>query len=154
MKTVRSSGFTLVEMMITIAIIAIMASVAVPSFVGIVNSQRVTSASYDLYASLISARSEALKRNGDVTLTSSSGGWSNGWQIIAADSTVLKNHEALKNVVVSTAPSTLTYKRTGRLSATSSPSFQLDVNPANSNYTRCISIDLSGLPRTKKGACS
>lgn len=148
-----SMGFTLTELLIVLTIVGILASMAVPSFQSMIHNQRVKSASFELFASLMVARSEAIKRNGDVTITPVSvGSWQAGWQITSSDGIVLRNHPALAGVVVSGAPATLTYKRTGRLSA--SPSIQLDVDPADSTYIRCITIELSGLPRTAKGACS
>lgn len=149
-----STGFTLTELLTVLAIAAILAGVALPSFKSLIHSQRVKSASFELFASLMVARSEAIKHNGDVTIAPVSGSWQAGWQITSPDGTALKNHAALAGIVVSGAPATLTYKRTGRLSAATSPSFQLDVDPADPLYIRCITIELSGLPRTAKGACS
>jgi type IV fimbrial biogenesis protein FimT len=153
----KRHGFTLVELMTVIAITSILIGIAVPSFREIVNSQRIKSASYELYSSLIVARSEAVKRNTDVTITAASGGWQNGWQITYVKETVLtvlKTHGALNNIIVTSTPSSIVYKRTGRITAIAAPTFQLDVNPANTNYVRCISIDLSGLPKTSKGVCT
>jgi type IV fimbrial biogenesis protein FimT len=148
-----SMGFSLIEMMVVISIIAILAAVAIPSFQSLIRSQRVKSSSYELFTSLMVARSEAIKRNTDVTITPvTAGSWQDGWQV-SAGGTVIKDQEALKGIAVSGAPASLTYKRTGRLSAAALPSFQLDINPADSNFIRCITIELSGLPRTKKGAC-
>lgn len=145
-------GFTLVELITVIAIVAILAAVAIPSFRDIINSQRIKNASFELFASLMTARSEAIKRNANVTITAASGGWEDGWQI-SAGGTVIKDHAPLNQVVVSNAPTSLVYGRTGRLSATASSSFQFDVDPQNENYVRCITIELSGLPRTIKGEC-
>jgi type IV fimbrial biogenesis protein FimT len=155
MKQLKLSvGFTLVELIVVIAILAILAGIVMPSFQNTIRNQRVKNASFELFASLILARSEAIKRNGDVTITPVSGSWESGWQITSSDGTVLKNHSALASVVFSGAPSTLTYKRTGRLSAATSPAIQLDADQADSEYARCIVIDLSGLPRTIRGACT
>ena len=149
-----SMGFTLVEMMVVISIIAILAAIAIPSFQSLIRNERVKSASYNLFASLTVARSEAIKRNADVTIAPvTAGSWQDGWQV-SAGGNVIKNQEALSGIAVSGAPASLTYKRTGRLSAAATPSFQFDINPADSNFIRCLTIELSGLPRTKKGACS
>ena len=148
-------GFTLVEMMVTVSIIAILASIAIPSFQSLIRNERVKSASYNLFASLMVARSEAIKRNEDVAITPvTAGSWQDGWQVSAADGTDIKNQGALAGIAVSGAPASITYKRTGRLSAAVVPSFQFDIDPADSDFIRCITIELSGLPRTKKGACS
>jgi type IV fimbrial biogenesis protein FimT len=149
----NSTGFTLIELMIVVTVLIILAAVAVPSLNKIIANQRIKSASYELLASLMITRSEAIKRNNNVTITSASGGWQEGWTISAADGTVIKEHSALRNIVVSDAPTSLTYRRTGRLTATAAPSFQFDINPEDTNFIRCISIELSGLPKTAKGAC-
>ena len=149
-----SMGFSLIEMMVVISIIAIMAAVAIPSFQSLIRNQRVKSSSYEMFTSLMVARSEAIKRNTDITVAPvTAGSWQDGWQV-SEGATVIKNQEALKGIAISGAPASLTYNRTGRLSATASPTFQFNVDPADSAFIRCLTIELSGLPRTKKGACS
>lgn len=149
-----TKGFTLVEMMVVIAILGILLTVVIPSFKSTLHNQRVKSASFELFTSLTLARSEAIKRNTDVTITpTTTGHWENGWSI-AAGSTTVKNQAAISGVAVSGAPASVIYKRTGRISNTTSPAFQVDVSPADSTQIRCVKIELSGLPRISKGACS
>jgi len=150
----RKSGFSLIELVTVVAVVGILAAVAIPSFRDIVNNQRIKNASFELFSSLMMARSEAVKRNSNVTITAATGGWEEGWQITAADNTVLKTHSELNNIIVSGAPTSLIFRRTGRLTATTKPSFQFDVDPENEDFVRCISIELSGLPKTSKGECS
>src|SRR2546425_10294753 len=77
MKT--SLGFSLIELVTALAVLAILATVALPSYQNFVLTQRVRGASYDLMTSLVFARSEAIKRNASVSMTQAAGGWAQGW---------------------------------------------------------------------------
>ncbi|MDZ7790740.1 MAG: GspH/FimT family pseudopilin [Xanthomonadales bacterium] len=91
MKVNRIQGFTVIELMITMAVLVILLAVAVPSFRAVIQSNRVTASTNQLLTALNFARSEAVKRGQVVSLcmadTSSppkcqTGGgddWANGW---------------------------------------------------------------------------
>jgi type IV fimbrial biogenesis protein FimT len=64
----RMSGFTLVELMVTLFIASILLAVGVPSFNRMMITSRVTAQSNELVAALNFARSEAIKRNVSMTL--------------------------------------------------------------------------------------
>ncbi len=66
----RSSGFTLIELMIVLALIAIVAFVAVPNFREIVESNRQTSVTNSMLGLLNYSRSEAVRRAQPVEITS------------------------------------------------------------------------------------
>src|SRR4051812_15624251 len=74
-------GFTTVELLVTVAIMAIFAGIALPSYKQIIARQRVRSASADLYTQLIQARSEAIKRNQNVSIVPASTHWESGWRV-------------------------------------------------------------------------
>lgn len=67
-----SAGFTLTELLITLAVVVILTIVAVPSFKTLIYSSRLTSTSNDMVAALNLARLEAVKSNATVQLCSDS----------------------------------------------------------------------------------
>lgn len=88
-STLRQRGFTLSEVLVTVAIVAIVSAVALPSMRDVVEGAKVSGRFQDLTASLMLARSEAVKRNATVTVCRSStltscaasgvGDWRAGW---------------------------------------------------------------------------
>lgn len=87
-------GFTLVELMVSLAVLIVLASVAVPSFRSTIASAQLTSATNDIMAALSQTRSFAIKEGGRVTMCKSNNGtqcattgdWEQGW-IIFTDPT-------------------------------------------------------------------
>lgn len=150
-----SAGFTLTELMIVVVVAGVLASFALPAYNDFVKNQRVKSASFDLFSTLVQARSEAVTRNTSVTVTPATGGWANGWTV-AVGSTTLRSQSAIANITISQSggATTITYNGTGRIAASVNP-IQLSASgAANSIQTRCISIDLSGRPVSKASTCS
>lgn len=159
MKNLRptETGFTLTELMVVVAVLGVLAAIALPSFQSLTQSQQVKAASFDLFSSLSLARSEAIKRNGNVTVTpNDTADWGAGWEIAATTGTMetIRSQAALNGVSISAtgSPASVVYTRTGRAAAAAL--FQVDVSGAATANVRCIRIDLSGMPRTTRGACS
>lgn len=82
-----SSGFTMLELMITLSIAAILATIAIPSFQSMMVESRLSTQSNEFLTALHYSRSEAIKRGIRITLCKSSngdecttaGGWQDGW---------------------------------------------------------------------------
>jgi type IV fimbrial biogenesis protein FimT len=66
-RRLMQRGFTLMEMMFTIAVLGILTAVATPSFVSIINKNRLTGQSNELLGAIQYARMEAIRANGRVT---------------------------------------------------------------------------------------
>ena len=93
MKTRSALGFTLIELMVTVTMIAIVLMVGVPSFQSSIRNSALTAGINEFIAALNFARGEAIKRGVNVTVagTSSTVGWEGGWQIFT-DSPNSQNH--------------------------------------------------------------
>lgn len=142
-------GFTIAEAMIVVAILAVLAGLAVPSLNQFVLGQRVKNASFDLFSSLVLARSEAITRNAAVTVTPAGGGWQAGWTVTAADGTVIRRQDDAYSTIAIAGPANVGYNGTGRLSAAVG-AFSVTATGAT---PRCITIDPSGRPVSKTVAC-
>src|SRR5258708_25826780 len=118
-----SLGFTLIELVVTLTVLAILATVALPSYQNFVLTQRVRGASYDLMTSLVFARSEAIKRNASVSMTQAAGGWAQGWTVSAGALTLRTPNPYGRggNHTHSAAPTTNTYPHDVRLACPPNP---------------------------------
>ena len=80
-----SKGFTLIELMLTLAVVAILLAMAVPSYRSFVQGNRVASQANALLRALAYTRSEAVKRAAVISICRSSnqsscgGNWADGW---------------------------------------------------------------------------
>ena len=147
--SIRSGGFTLIELMVTVAVLVVLMGVGVPSFRSFVQSQKVKSASFELMSALVVARSEAVKRNTEVKLEpDTAGAWASGWAVKygAGPTTVLKQ-AALPGLTIA-GPANVIYKGTGRIGGSTSFTVTGD------STVKCVMVDSSGIASTKQGACS
>lgn len=139
------SGFSLIELIATLAVLAVLLGLAVPTMRLFILNQRVRNAAFDLSSALQFARSEAAKRNGDVTITPAAAGWQAGWTTTyVADGSVLQQHDAFSDLAITGAPPFITYQHAGRITAAFA-TFKLDASPPMTGVTQqCLAIDLSG----------
>lgn len=164
-------GFTLIELMITIVVLSILVTIAIPSFQETIRRNAVTATANDLIASLLFARSEAIKREKDVAIIAS-GNWSSGWEaFIDSNKNGVKNagEEVLNSYIldllnisiagnggVNTA---IVYSPSGRTKNTLTSPTSDFIKISNKDLTRCIRFSLTGRPRVDKllrnnGDCS
>lgn len=77
----RTRGFTLIEAMVVLALLALLMGVATPSFTRMINAQQLRSASIDLATALSVARHAAITRRQPVLVDNGDGDWTSGWRI-------------------------------------------------------------------------
>ncbi|MBB3047506.1 type IV fimbrial biogenesis protein FimT [Litorivivens lipolytica] len=149
----KQGGYTLLEILITLAVVAIVASLAVPSFQNMIATQRVRSAANDLVATLNFARSEAVKRNATVTITPAAGGWTDGWTT-ASGGTTLRVQDGYEGITLTGDPAStpLSYGGDGRRNGSD---VEIEIEPPSGSGapSYCIEMSATGKPSSKSGSC-
>lgn len=170
-----AAGLTLIELLVTIAIAAILAGLAAPSFRDMIVGNRLKSHASALLSSLLLARGEAIKRNGRVVLCKSadgaactlSGGWEQGWIVFAdgnnnaaldAGETVIQRQAALGDGLRLTGNLFITnyvsYAAMGETRTTAgaaqSGTFTLCQLSASGGKAREIAVSFTGRPTIKQ----
>lgn len=86
-KSPVQSGFTLIELMVTLAVAAVVLTLGVPSFRDTIRSNRLTVNANSFIGALNLARSEAIKRGMRVSVRKTSTNWESGWQVFTDSGT-------------------------------------------------------------------
>jgi len=104
-----TDGITLVELLVTVSVASILATVAVPSLYSVINNNRLTTVTNTLLSSFYLTRSEAIKRNTRVTMAANNGNWKNGWvvfvdgnanAVVDPDEQIIQQHEAIRGEIL------------------------------------------------------
>jgi type IV fimbrial biogenesis protein FimT len=152
-----SSGFTLIECMVVVAMVAVVASIAAPSFRSFIGTMNSKSAAFDLISDLTVARSEAIKRNQTTTLAPVAGDWAKGWQVLDAGNNVLRERAALTSAlsVSGAAVAGVAFTPNGRMADdTADGNLKWSISSTISGVTpRCVVVTPTGTARSKSGGC-
>ncbi|MEW8285751.1 MAG: GspH/FimT family pseudopilin [Candidatus Thiodiazotropha endolucinida] len=148
----KNQGFTLIEMMITVVIATILLTVGIPSFFNMIERNSVSSASNELVAALLYARSEAVRQEGNAIFTLDANGWTVDVDADldgTVDATVLTYQ--IDNANISIAEDldadTLTYNSRGRAVASAGDSIEISYDGTLKSR---VCINLIGRPSIKK----
>ena len=154
-------GFTLLEMMATVAILALLLGIGVPSLTAFIQNSRVTTQANGLIASFHLARSEAIKRAVPVTVTAEPGGFEDGWCVhlgaACADPNILRIYPPVPRMAVNENAGVITFDARGvRLAPavdvviTVQP---VDCAAGEANRARQVEVSVTGRPSVIRVDC-
>jgi type IV fimbrial biogenesis protein FimT len=172
---IKEKGFTLVELMVTLAVITIVLTVGIPSFSSLAASNRATSEANALVAALNLARSESIKRGVQVSVCSAknplpamngcgdASDWTNGWLVFTDQATagtvdggdqVLRAFEPLgsKSNFNAGANAFVRYVQSGKKDG-GPVAFDMYQTGCMGNQKRIINISATGRVNVTRGAC-
>ncbi len=149
-------GFTLVEMMLVVAVLAVLGALAMPSFTTMIANQRVSSAAQELQTLLQYARAEGVYKRTQSTVTASAQKWQ------AKVGTQVLREATLSDAVSVEAGSSggVVFDVTGQARPASGggTSYMVFVSGTNASRVQCLTVTGAGLVRMKsaatKEACS
>lgn len=171
-RLVCHGGFTLIELMVTIAIAAVLMTVAVPSFVEFQRNARLSDAVSNFMAAANTARANAMKQGVNTYLVARTGtSWSSGWQVFAdanfdkvfnaGTEEQILDHDALDSSITikTTAASSLNagyllFNGSGYPRLKTGEYAQATIELSNGQRKRSIIVDLTGRVSSCKTAAS
>ncbi len=156
----RAAGFTLIELMVTIAVLAIALTIAVPNFSNLIASNRAESQNTALVNAFSVARSEAVKLGTDVTVVpTDNSSWNNGWQV-RQGTTILREFPALNKASLTRTTAGYTgvvsFNSRGQLAGATlgqAASFLFCVDGDHERLERRVSINAMGRVAISQEAC-
>lgn len=155
----KNKGFTLIELMVSVAVLAIVLSIAVPSFKNILLNNRLNTTKDELRTAIQLARSEAIKRKEDVILCRANAeltqcaadgtDWSQGWLLVYKDKDkyeVLKVWESGQGITVTGSSAKMQFAGNGMLA----DSYTLDIEAPGYDVKHQIEVNRIGSIKWKK----
>ena len=146
----KSKGFTLVELMVTVVVLAIVATIGIPSFIGLLERNRATASANELLGSIQFTRSEAVRLNTTSRIcpsndgTTCSGAWTDGWVVLRGTTDEVVRVGQENAAVTITGPTEVEFGSAGNVISTV-PSGGINFEVTSGGTNRCVSVFLSGV---------
>ena len=163
----RAAGFSIIELMITVAVLGVISAAALPSLKTMIQNARLTATANDLMADIAGTKTESSKRRARVVICPNTTGvnvntqcqaspsatsWANGWiAYVDANSnttydtgdTIVRVHEAMPtDVTVYSTATSLVSRPVGTITPTTT--FKICINGRSGTYGKLITLSVTG----------
>lgn len=159
----RTAGFTLIELMVTIAVAAILLTIAVPGFQALVQNNRATTLANELTTALNLARSEAVRRGQMISVCAADSGndWEDGWRVElgddcnAADDDILRIWDAppARSVIDADGETSVSFSPMGTREDQNAVTFDVHAENCSGERARTLHISPGGRVGVERVAC-
>ncbi|MBT3064717.1 MAG: prepilin-type N-terminal cleavage/methylation domain-containing protein [gamma proteobacterium symbiont of Ctena orbiculata] len=138
-------GYTLLELLVTLAIAAVLMAFVVPGFRGLIENNNVATTSNELLGALLYARSEAVRIEGNVTFTPEV----DGWLVTAGGTDIVDQTIDNENITLAENINTndVTYNPRGRAAITAGDNIEVSFDGTVKSR---ICLSTTGRPYIKK----
>lgn len=149
-----AAGITLIEMLVTVILLAIVASVAIPGFNQLLQSHRSNSQAMLFFNSVQYARAEAIRQNTQIRLSANDGGWCVHTGASCTAASALRQYANASQLRGQTL-SNMIFDGRGRRSTPDSNAVVVRFQPTSCQGTsaRLVTINPLGNPTVNKGSC-
>lgn len=152
-------GFTLIELMVTIAVLAIVIAIAAPSFTSVIQSNRTTALHHEILGALQLARSEAVKRRSDVIVCRSEdrvncangADWTVGWIVREVAGDVVKVWDPVNGMALTGPNAGLVFHSSGMAQSVTNFTTTTASCAVGTKYE--IDVSLTGSATANKTGC-
>ncbi|MFY8350268.1 pilus assembly FimT family protein [Pseudoalteromonas sp. SSM20] len=138
------NGYTLIELAVVSSIVGVLSTVAIPSMITSIKSDRLVATANQLTSTFKFARSEAVKRETDVQLVASGGDW-----LVQLDGETIMTFSSNYSSVSVNGLANMTVRASGE---TTSINLTIEDGDADT-VDRCFSVLVSGQSQLTKGGC-
>lgn len=170
MRHARSGGFTLIELMVALAVAAVLLTLGLPSFQASLRSNRLATANNELIASIAMARSEAMRSNRGAGICATGDGascgadWNAGWLVWGDDNRNgaldagevvtrhVQGHPAL-NLVTESGVTSIAFSARGTANAVQDFVMRPTTCPTGLELVNRLKMNGSGQVTTTKETC-